>query len=83
MCGDSHTCTHGAFGALAWGIGTSEVEHVLATQTIATTKWKNMRVWVDGALGPGVGSKDLMLGIIGSVGEFCCKDETCGRGVLM
>ena len=58
VCGDSHTATHGAFGALAFGIGTSEVEHVLATQTLPQKKAKNMLVRVDGALRPGVTSKD-------------------------
>src|SRR5271155_1425781 len=68
VCGDSHTSTHGAFGALAHGIGTSEVEHVLATQTLIQTKAKNMRVVVDGALGPGVTAKDIILAIIGQIG---------------
>src|SRR5438309_4289189 len=68
VCGDSHTSTHGAFGALAWGIGTSEVEHVLATQTLLTRKSKNMRVTVNGTLAEGVTSKDVMLHIIGKIG---------------
>jgi len=68
VCGDSHTATHGAFGALAHGIGTSEVEHVLATQTLRAQKMKNMRVTVDGALAPGVGAKDIALAIIGEIG---------------
>src|SRR5471030_1025214 len=68
VCGDSHTSTHGAFGALAHGIGTSEVEHVLATQTLIQSKAKNMRVTVDGALGAGVSSKDIILAIIGEIG---------------
>jgi 3-isopropylmalate/(R)-2-methylmalate dehydratase large subunit len=68
VCGDSHTATHGAFGALAYGIGTSEVEHVLATQTLLQTKSKNMRVTVDGTLPPGVTAKDIILGIIGEIG---------------
>jgi len=68
VCGDSHTSTHGAFGALAWGIGTSEVEHVLATQTLIQKKAKNMRVTVDGALPPGVTAKDVILAIIGEIG---------------
>ncbi len=68
VCGDSHTATHGAFGALAFGIGTSEVEHVLATQTLLQTPAKNMRVHVDGALLPGITSKDLILHIIGVIG---------------
>ena len=67
-CGDSHTSTHGAFGALAWGIGTSEVEHVLATQTLLTRKSKNMKVTVNGELAEGVTSKDIMLHIIGTIG---------------
>lgn len=70
VCGDSHTSTHGAFGALAFGIGTSEVEHVLATQTVATSKWKNVKVLVEGALDEGVGSKDLMLYVIGKIGKI-------------
>ena len=68
VCGDSHTSTHGAFGALAHGIGTSEVEHVLATQTLIQQKAKNMRVTVDGVLPPGVTAKDITLAIIGETG---------------
>jgi 3-isopropylmalate/(R)-2-methylmalate dehydratase large subunit len=68
VCGDSHTSTHGAFGALAHGIGTSEVEHVLATQTLLQKKAKNMRVTVDGKLPDGVGAKDIILAIIGEIG---------------
>jgi len=68
VCGDSHTSTHGAFGALAHGIGTSEVEHVLATQTLIQRKAKNMRVRVDGRLLPGVTAKDIILAIIGEIG---------------
>src|ERR1700743_2896678 len=68
VCGDSHTATHGAFGALAYGIGTSEVEHVLATQTLMTRRSKNMRVQVDGQLAPGVSSKDIILHVIGKIG---------------
>ncbi|HZH50410.1 MAG TPA: 3-isopropylmalate dehydratase large subunit [Microvirga sp.] len=68
VCGDSHTSTHGAFGALAHGIGTSEVEHVLATQTLIQKKAKNMRVTVDGQLPPGVTAKDIILAIIGEIG---------------
>ncbi|EGS21180.1 putative 3-isopropylmalate protein [Thermochaetoides thermophila DSM 1495] len=80
VCGDSHTSTHGAFGALAFGIGTSEVEHVLATQTLITKRSKNMRIQVDGELAPGVSSKDVILHVIGKIGtaggtgaviEFC------------
>jgi 3-isopropylmalate/(R)-2-methylmalate dehydratase large subunit len=68
VCGDSHTSTHGAFGALAFGIGTSEVEHVMATQCLISQKSKNMRIWVDGELNPGVTAKDLVLAIIGKIG---------------
>ncbi|POR39471.1 3-isopropylmalate dehydratase [Tolypocladium paradoxum] len=80
VCGDSHTSTHGAFGALAFGIGTSEVEHVLATQCLITKRSKNMRIQVDGELAPGVSSKDVVLHAIGKIGtaggtgaviEFC------------
>lgn len=80
VCGDSHTSTHGAFGALAFGIGTSEVEHVLATQTLVMNRQKNMRIKVSGKLSEGVGSKDVILHIIGVIGtaggtghviEFC------------
>ncbi len=68
VCGDSHTSTHGAFGALAHGIGTSEVEHVLATQTLIQSKAKNMLVKVDGKLGEDVTAKDIVLAIIGKIG---------------
>jgi 3-isopropylmalate/(R)-2-methylmalate dehydratase large subunit len=68
VCGDSHTATHGAFGALAHGIGTSEVEHVLATQTLIQKKSKNMRVTVDGKIPEGVTAKDIVLAIIGKIG---------------
>ncbi|MGF1620984.1 MAG: 3-isopropylmalate dehydratase large subunit [Rhodomicrobiaceae bacterium] len=68
VCGDSHTSTHGAFGALAHGIGTSEVEHVLATQTLIQAKAKNMRITVDGKLPDGVTAKDIILAIIGEIG---------------
>jgi 3-isopropylmalate/(R)-2-methylmalate dehydratase large subunit len=68
VCGDSHTSTHGAFGALAHGIGTSEVEHVLATQTLIQQKAKNMLVEVDGVAPKGVGAKDIILAIIGEIG---------------
>ncbi|PHH80939.1 hypothetical protein CDD83_3657 [Cordyceps sp. RAO-2017] len=80
VCGDSHTSTHGAFGALAFGIGTSEVEHVLATQCLISKRSKNMRIQVDGELMPGVSSKDVVLHAIGKIGtaggtgaviEFC------------
>nr|WP_297355614.1 3-isopropylmalate dehydratase large subunit [uncultured Caldimonas sp.] len=68
VCGDSHTSTHGAFGALAHGIGTSEVEHVLATQTLLAKKAKNMLIKVEGQLPPGCGAKDIVLAIIGRIG---------------
>lgn len=69
VCGDSHTATHGAFGALAFGIGTSQVEHVFATQTLPQNKAKNMRVSVEGQLAPGTTSKDIILAIIGKIGH--------------
>src|SRR5438552_9383002 len=68
VCGDSHTSTHGAFGALAFGIGTSEVEHVLATQTLPSVRPKAMAITVDGALPTGVTAKDIVLAIIGRIG---------------
>src|SRR5580704_14250990 len=68
VCGDSHTSTHGAFGALAFGIGTSEVEHVLATQTLLAEKSKNMRVSVNGKLPDGVTAKDIALAVIAKIG---------------
>src|SRR5438132_2635949 len=68
VCGDSHTSTHGAFACLAHGIGTSEVEHVLATQCLVTKKMKNMRVNVEGPLARGVTAKDVVLAIIGRIG---------------
>ena len=68
VCGDSHTATHGAFGALAFGIGTSEVEHVLATQTLPQTRPKTMAITIDGPLGEGATAKDLILAIIGVIG---------------
>src|SRR6184192_3955346 len=68
VCGDSHTATHGAFGALAFGIGTSEVEHVLATQCLVQSKPRSMRITYDGALGFGVTAKDLILATIGQMG---------------
>jgi 3-isopropylmalate dehydratase len=84
VCGDSHTSTHGAFGALAFGIGTSEVEHVLATQTIITKRSKNMRIKVDGNLAPGVSSKDIILhaiGKIGTAGGTGAVIEFCGSAI--
>jgi len=68
VCGDSHTATHGAFGALAFGVGTSEVEHVLATQTLIQQPARNLRITVDGAPGPYVTAKDLILAVIGTIG---------------
>src|SRR5256884_7514824 len=68
VCGDSHTSTHGAFGALAFGIGTSEVEHVLATQTLAQRKPRSLRIRFEGELPPGVAAKDLVLAAIGKIG---------------
>jgi len=68
VCGDSHTATHGAFGSMAFGIGTSEVEHVLATQCLLQKKMKNMRINVEGALGMGVTAKDIVLAVIGEIG---------------
>nr|WP_188544695.1 3-isopropylmalate dehydratase large subunit [Rhodococcus trifolii] len=68
VCGDSHTSTHGAFGAIAMGIGTSEVEHVMATQTLSLRPFKTMAVTVDGVLGPDVSSKDLILAVIAQIG---------------
>src|SRR5690606_28519555 len=68
VCGDSHTSTHGAFGALAFGIGTSEVGHVLATQCLLQRRPKTMAVTVEGELAPGVGAKDVILHVIGVIG---------------
>ena len=84
VCGDSHTSTHGAFGALAFGIGTSEVEHVLATQTLITRRSKNMRIEVNGKLPPGVSSKDVILhiiGVIGTAGGTGAVIEFCGSAI--
>ena len=84
VCGDSHTATHGAFGALAHGIGTSEVEHVLATQTLIQRKAKNMKVEVKGSLGPGVTAKDITLSIIGATGTAGGTGhviEYCGEAI--
>ena len=84
VCGDSHTSTHGAFGALAFGIGTSEVEHVLATQTLITKRSRNTRIQVDGALPPGVSSKDIILhiiGVIGTAGGTGAVIEYCGSAI--
>lgn len=84
VCGDSHTATHGAFGALAFGIGTSEVEHVLATQCLITRRSKNMRIQVDGQLAPGISSKDIILhtiGVIGTAGGTGAVIEYCGSAI--
>jgi 3-isopropylmalate/(R)-2-methylmalate dehydratase large subunit len=84
VCGDSHTSTHGAFGCLAHGIGTSEVEHVLATQTLVAKKMKNMRVLVDGQLGRGVTAKDVALAVIGRIGTAGgtgCAVEFAGSAI--
>ena len=84
VCGDSHTATHGAFGALAHGIGTSEVEHVLATQTLIQKKSKNMKVEVTGKLSPGVTAKDITLSVIGETGTAGGTGyviEYCGEAI--
>ncbi|MEO0774197.1 MAG: 3-isopropylmalate dehydratase large subunit [Pseudomonadota bacterium] len=84
VCGDSHTATHGAFGALAHGIGTSEVEHVLATQTLIQKKSKNMKVEITGKLNPGVTAKDITLSIIGKTGTAGGTGyviEYCGEAI--
>ncbi|WP_417718546.1 3-isopropylmalate dehydratase large subunit [Salipiger sp.] len=84
VCGDSHTATHGAFGALAHGIGTSEVEHVLATQTLIQAKSKNMKVEITGKLRPGVTAKDITLSVIGATGTAGGTGyviEYCGEAI--
>src|SRR5690554_2807539 len=84
VCGDSHTATHGAFGALAHGIGTSEVEHVLATQTLIQRKAKNMKVEITGKLRPGVTAKDITLSVIGATGTAGGTGhviEYCGEAI--
>ena len=84
VCGDSHTATHGAFGALAHGIGTSEVEHVLATQTLIQRKGKNMKVEITGTLPPGVTAKDITLSVIGATGTAGGTGhviEYCGEAI--
>ncbi|MER2491240.1 3-isopropylmalate dehydratase large subunit [Catenovulum sediminis] len=84
VCGDSHTATHGAFGALAFGIGTSEVEHVLATQTLKQNRYKTMKVEVDGELQFGVSAKDIILAIIGKIGMDGATGhviEYCGSAI--
>lgn len=84
VCGDSHTSTHGAFGALAFGIGTSEVEHVLATQCLIQRKSKNMQVRVEGKVNPGITAKDIVLAIIGQIGTAGGNGyaiEFCGQAI--
>ena len=84
VCGDSHTATHGAFGSLAHGIGTSEVEHVLATQTLIQRKGKNMKVEITGSLRPGVTAKDITLSVIGATGTAGGTGyviEYCGQAI--
>ena len=84
VCGDSHTATHGAFGALAFGIGTSEVEHVLATQTVLQRKSQTFQVLVDGVLKPGVSAKDIILNLISRIGiggGTGCVLEFCGSAI--
>jgi len=84
VCGDSHTATHGAFGALAFGIGTSEVEHVLATQTLRQTKAKTMKIEVVGEVGVGISAKDIILAVIGKTGSAGATGfvvEYCGSAI--
>eukprot|EP00040_Diaphanoeca_grandis_P025831 m.143764 g.143764 ORF g.143764 m.143764 type:complete len:746 (-) comp30333_c1_seq3:372-2609(-) len=84
VCGDSHTSTHGAFGALAFGIGTSEVEHVLASQTLNLKKAKNLKINISGKIAAGISSKDMMLHIIGTIGAAGgtgCVIEFCGDAI--
>jgi len=84
VCGDSHTATHGAFGALAFGIGTSEVEHVFATQTLRQTKAKTMKIEVNGHVGSGISAKDIILAIIGKTGSAGATGyvvEYCGSAI--
>ena len=84
VCGDSHTATHGAFGALAFGIGTSEVEHVFATQTLRQTKAKTMKIAVNGKVGEGISAKDIILAIIGKTGSAGATGyvvEYCGSAI--
>ena len=84
VCGDSHTATHGAFGSLAHGIGTSEVEHVLATQTLIQRKGMNMKVEITGSLRPGVTAKDITLSVIGETGTAGGTGyviEYCGQAI--
>ena len=84
VCGDSHTATHGAFGALAFGIGTSQVEHDLATQCLLQSKSKTYKVQVDGSLKPGVSAKDIILNLISRIGiggGTGCVFEYCGSAI--
>jgi 3-isopropylmalate/(R)-2-methylmalate dehydratase large subunit len=84
VCGDSHTATHGAFGALAFGIGTSEVEHVLATQTLRQTKAKTMKIEIVGQVGVGISAKDIILAVIGKTGSAGATGyvvEYCGEAI--
>eukprot|EP00962_Isochrysis_galbana_P030468 scaffold9888_cov123-Isochrysis_galbana.AAC.4 len=83
VCGDSHTATHGAFGALAFGIGTSEVEHVLATSTLQQQKMRNFLIRVDGQLQPGVNAKDVVLHICGTIGEsvLLCRPQPSAQSL--
>ncbi|MCX6609515.1 MAG: aconitase family protein, partial [Acidobacteria bacterium] len=84
VCGDSHTATHGAFGALAFGIGTSEVEHVLASQCLLQRPSKSFQVLVEGKLAPGVGAKDIILALIARIGiggDTGCVFEFCGSTI--
>ena len=88
VCGDSHTSTHGAFGALAFGIGTSEVEHVLATQTLLQSKAKTLELRVDGKLGPGVTAKDVILYLIGQISTsggvgYCVEYTGRSRAIIL
>ena len=85
VCGDSHTSTHGAFGAMAFGIGTSEVEHVLATQTLPLTPFKTMAITVNGHLRDGVTAKDIILAVIAKIstggGVFCAHESELALGL--
>ncbi|RLV61646.1 3-isopropylmalate dehydratase large subunit [Parashewanella curva] len=84
VCGDSHTATHGAFGALAFGIGTSEVEHVFATQTLRQNKAKSMKIQINGKVGDGISAKDIILAIIGKTGSAGAAGhivEYCGEAI--
>lgn len=82
VCGDSHTSTHGAFGAIAMGIGTSEVEHVMATQTLPLKPFKTMAVNVDGILPPGVSAKDIILAVIAKIGTGVGRATSSNTGAV-